>query len=132
MVAKSSGKASRRLEREKIKTSALVQSLDGLFDILKEFIRASNSNPVIGVTASFLMVSIMAKMKLLTVSEQTACMVAIGAIEGGQIASSVLNEMPWNAFKPAVNDSKPSASTIVYQDSHSDGSALEGARMGEK
>lgn len=123
-------------DREKLKTEALLnlsdKAITELSGVAREFIRAANSNPVVGMTASMVVVLLLERVKLLSPAEGNVVMVAIGAIEAGQAAGGILSEMPWNAFKPAVNDTKPSASTIVYQDSSSDSGALEGARMGVK
>ncbi len=107
-----SGKATRRLERERIKIGSLTLTLTEILDMLKELVRASNSNPVIGLTVSILVTDLAYKFKLLSKTGYIGIMVAIGTAEAGGIINDIEDLIP--SFKKASDTSQPSAQTIVY------------------
>lgn len=126
-------RAQRRLTREALKTQALLQSIGIIETLLKELVRASESNPIIGITISILTADISYKLHLITKTAYIGVMVAIGASEAGSIINDISDLIP--SFKKASDDSTPSGRTFVYADSSDDkanlGDAMEASRMGQ-
>lgn len=127
-------RAQRRLTREAMKTQAILQSIGILETLLKELVRASESNPIIGITIAILTADIAYKLKIITMTAYVGIMVAIGASESGAIINDISDLIP--SFHKASDDSTPSGKTFVYADSGDSnknnlGDAMEASRMGK-
>ena len=111
----SSGKAVRRLERDKMRMDLLTQALKSFTHLGTELIRTANANPVTGLTVSLLTVMLPGKFRLLTPQEVTGMFVALGAIEGSAVASRVISEVvPWDLAKKGVDNIQPTVTTLSY------------------
>lgn len=98
-------------EKELIGLAGL--TIDALIGLMKEFIRGSISNPILGVASAIFMSDILAHLGLLSKSGQTAVMVAVGALTAGAVAEDIASFLPFHQSAP---DLTPSASTVVFAD----------------
>lgn len=86
-------------------------------DVVIELIRASMSNPLMGIFVSIAATDILVKLKVLTPQTAAGLYVAIGAIEGAEVAGTVINDFA-SVFKifgksPSNNTLEPSLQTFV-------------------
>lgn len=83
------------------------------FDLLREFIRAGISNPIIGVAAAIIISDILKRAGLLSLEGQTAVLVAVGVLTAGSVITDIGNLLP---FHSSASSTEPSASTVVFGD----------------
>jgi len=116
-------RAKRKLERDKIKLDLLGNVSDKTLDIIKEMVRASNSNPVIGITMSIIFTGIAYKIHLISMVEYIAILTAVGVSDAGAVINDITDLIP--SFKKAADSSTPSGTTLVYNDGGKGGSDFE-------
>lgn len=90
-------------------------------DVLKEMIRAANSNPLMGMVASVVMADILARAKIIDNGTAAGIWAIVGTIEGAEIAGTLISDFT-DIFKifsksPTQDLMRPSATTIVYGNS---------------
>ena len=88
--------------------------------VLKEMIRAANSNPLMGSVAAVIMVDILARAKIIDNGTALGVWAIVGAVEGSAIAGAEISNFT-DIFKifsksPSQDLLRPSATTIVYGD----------------
>lgn len=86
-------------------------------EIVIEVIRASMSNPLMGIFVSIVGVDVLSKLKIIDAGTAAGLYVAIGAIEGSQVAGQIITDLA-SVFKlfsksPANNTLEPSLTTFV-------------------
>ena len=99
-----------------------------------ELVRASNSNPLIGLMTVFISTDILYRLKIIDVITATAIFTAAGALEGAEIAEGVITDIGdffkvFGAQNKTPDPITPSASTIVYGGSDSDTQDMVSALM---
>ena len=87
-------------------------------DIVVELVRATNSNPLIGVLISIVSVDILSRAHIIDSATAAGCYVALGFIDGASVAGTVISDFT-DVFKlfaksPTNDLVRPSATTIVY------------------
>ncbi|MEM3193273.1 MAG: hypothetical protein QW292_14540 [Candidatus Parvarchaeota archaeon] len=134
-------KRERRYEKRKTEEQLISLagiSIEKLLDLTKEFLRAANSNPIIGMVTSLIVTDILYRTKIIDLPTAVAVNVMVGTIEGGSIAGQVIQDITdiMNFFgnRPSNIEFKPSATTIVYADSSNDSALIKSllAREGVK
>jgi len=126
-------KAHEYYENRRAKKQELQQSLFGiagltlekLLDLMKEFLRTANSNPVVGIASALIVSDILYRAKIIDLQTAVAVDVMVGVLDAGQIAGSIIKDIDsifdvFNSNAGSNVELKPSASTIVYADSSSD------------
>ena len=84
-----------------------------------ELVRASNSNPLIGLMTVFITTDILYRLKVIDLATAAAIFTAAGALEGSEIANTVLTDISdffhvFGAQNKTPDPITPSAKTIVY------------------
>jgi len=108
----------KRIKDEKFADTLALLSTD-VKDVVVELIRASNSNPLIGILVSIVSVDILSRAHIIDSATAAGLYVAIGAIEGASVAGTIISDFT-DVFKifsksPTQDLVRPSASTIVYE-----------------
>jgi hypothetical protein len=88
----------------------IVKEIPGL---LKEFIRAGISNPVMGVAGAIIVSDILKRTGVISLEGQTAVLVAVGALTAGNVITDIGSLLP---FHQNASSTEPSASTVVFGD----------------
>lgn len=88
-------------------------------DIAIEIIRTANSNPLLGILVSVVSVDILSRLKIIDPGTAAGLYVAIGTIEGAEVATGVITSLSdvfhiFGKSPSAPNLIEPSATTIVY------------------
>lgn len=92
-------------------------SVEKILEVLKEMVRASTSNPLVGIAVSVASADMLNRAGLLSDVARDIIWVSIGAVEATQAAGNLLSDLI--PFKNTSNDLLPSATTIVFGDSSS-------------
>lgn len=101
------------LEKEIVKSAeSLILEIPG---ILKEFIRAGISNPVIGVAGSLIMANMLYRAGVIDEATFIGIAVAVGVSTGANAASEIIGS--FIPFHQNASSTDPSASTVVFGDS---------------
>ena len=110
--------------RSKLKTErelmSFLSNLSGdVKDIAIEIIRTANSNPLLGILVSVVSVDILSRLKIIDPGTAAGLYVAIGTIEGAEVATGVITSLGdvfhiFGKSPSAPNLIEPSATTIVY------------------
>ncbi len=93
---------------------ALMLELPGL---LKEFIRAGISNPVMGVASGLIVSDILYRARIIDEATMIGIAVAIGVSTGANAASELVSS--FIPFHSSASSTDPSASTVVFGDTES-------------
>lgn len=83
--------------------------------LLKEYIRAGISNPVMGIAGSIIISDILKRAGIISQYGQTAVLVAVGALEAGSIIDDIGALLP---FHRNATSTEPSATSIVFADNN--------------
>ena len=99
-----------------------------------ELVRASNSNPLIGLMTVFITTDILYRLKVIDLATAAAIFTAAGALEGSQIANTVLTDISdffhvFGAQNKSPDPITPSAKTIVYGSSDNNTQDMVSALM---
>jgi hypothetical protein len=104
-------------------------TLDKILELMKEFYRTANSNPAVGVATSLITVDILFRLKIIDKETAIAVMVMLGALDGAQIAGTIIEDFAsithFFSKSPSNMDLKPSATTIVYAEGSNDSSLMK-------
>jgi len=110
--------------KSKLKTErelmSFLSNLSGdVKDIAIEIIRTANSNPLLGILVSVVSVDILSRLKIIDPGTAAGLYVAIGTIEGAEVATGVITSLAdvfhiFGKSPSAPNLIEPSATTIVY------------------
>jgi len=100
-------------------------TLEKLLDLMKEFLRTANSNPVVGIASALIVSDILYRAKIIDLQTAVAVDVMVGVLDGGQVAGSIIRDFEsifqfFNSGAGTNIETKPSASTIVYAESSSE------------
>lgn len=87
----------------------LVLELPGL---LKEFIRAGISNPIIGVASTIAIGNMLKRAGFIDNEAYIGILVGVGVLEGANVAEGVIKA--FNPFSSQGSNLEPSATTVVF------------------
>lgn len=114
----------RTYRRSKLKSERELMTFLGnlsgdIKDIAIEIIRTANSNPLLGILVSVVSVDILSRLKIIDPGTAAGLYVAIGTIEGAEVATGVITSLTdvfhiFGKSPSAPNLIEPSATTIVY------------------
>ena len=110
-------KSTNKIEIDKKLLDIGGMSIEKVLEILKEMVRASTSNPLVGIAVSVASADMLNRAGLLSDAARDIIWVSIGAVEATQAAGNLLSDLI--PFKNTSNDLLPSATTIVFGDSSS-------------
>lgn len=125
-----------KLKSERELMSFLSTLTGDVKDIAIEIIRTANSNPLLGILVSIVSVDILARLKIIDPGTAAGLYVAIGTIEGAEVATSTLAALGdvfhiFGKSPTAPNLIEPSATTIVYGQGNSVDLQALMSRMGK-
>ncbi|MEM3859749.1 MAG: hypothetical protein QW478_10160 [Candidatus Micrarchaeaceae archaeon] len=104
-------------------------SIEKLLDLAKEFLRASNSNPIIGMASTLLITDILYRAKIIDLTTAVGINILVGTVEGSSIAGQILGDITdlfqFFGNRPSNIEFKPSAQTIVYAENSGDSGVLK-------
>ena len=127
-------KADRKLTKQLAEQEFAQNLIGDVKDIVKEVIRASNSNPLIGILTSIVAIDVLYRAKIISLTAVQAMYVALGVVEGGSVIAEIGDLIPSLGGK-APPETTPSATTLVYADSGETGDSKIDAlleRIGKK
>lgn len=107
-------------KEEKLQRDAALLNLTGkisdkVLDLLKEFIRGSISNPLLGTASSIIIADVLSRTGILSQEAKNIIFVAVGAIDASSIVDGIIASL--NPLKSSTSEMMPSASTVVFGDS---------------
>lgn len=117
-------------QKEKIEDMAakgaisIMKEIPGIY---KELIRASISNPIVGIAVAVSAADLLRRAGLISQEAATIILVSVGAVEAAETASTLLSDLI--PFKNSANELIPSAKTVVFG---SGDKAIEGLIEGKK
>ncbi|MEM3846255.1 MAG: hypothetical protein QXU98_11230 [Candidatus Parvarchaeota archaeon] len=104
-------------------------SIEKLLDLAKEFLRASNSNPIIGMASTLLITDILYRAKIIDLTTAVGINILVGTVQGSSIAGQILSDITdlfqFFGNRPSNIEFKPSAQTIVYAENSGDSGILK-------
>ena len=125
-------------ERQKARKQNLESSLLGiagltlekLIDLMKEFIRTANSNPVIGIASALIITDILYRTKIIDLPTAVGIDIMVGLLDGGQVAGAIIHDLDdilqFGSKSAGTNiETRPSATTIVYAEGGNDSSLMK-------
>lgn len=125
-----------KLKSERELMSFLSTLTGDVKDIAIEIIRTANSNPLLGILVSIVSVDILARLKIIDPGTAAGLYVAIGTIEGAEVATGIITSLSdvfhiFGKSPSAPNLIEPSATTIVYGQGNSVDLQALMSRMGK-
>ncbi|MHB1830777.1 MAG: hypothetical protein ACYCO0_05290 [Candidatus Micrarchaeaceae archaeon] len=128
-----SSKAGRRLTREENQQRFVLGVADKVEGIIKELVRASLNNPLMGIAVAIITVDVLYRAKIISITAAQAIYVAAGVYEGGQIIADIAEIIPSIGTKQnsaAVGENN----TFAFTETSSKSSELDAllTRLGKK
>jgi len=132
LIEKLKSRAERRLIREISNKELIGKLIDFGKDVLIEFIRTANSNPIVGLATSLIITDILYRLKIIDLPTLLIINGLIGAVDIAQISSEIMDAIAndINAISSILHPFtlssegiklpdllRPSATTIVYAQS---------------
>jgi hypothetical protein len=114
----------RQHKLEELVSKGLLTLEDKSLDIIKELIKGSVSNPLLGMVSSLVISDVLYRAKIIDLQTAIGINIVVGVVEGSSIADSTIQDITeLTAFfgnRPTEAPFQPSATTVVFAENSSD------------